>query len=249
MPGSIKSHTRERKPGSASAAKSGYMSVKSAGGCASVTTLRNEPQTWSPHIMTFRVFRTVGRGFYFSLCRCIIAPGIVGLSGNLVGTMDQNNIKNIVETHLGALEPECRWCFAIDMERVAGEPIDSCCFPDYFVQHFRCPRCGGEFTDVSPVYEMGYLKQRILRLYPHLSDIVDKAFAQDPAVLKKLGEHLRELPPESLDKPVILDVRCIDNTGEGRQMDYIYPELNRDDTEWHTVLDVLFHEYDGKQKK
>jgi hypothetical protein len=62
------------------------------------------------------------------LCRCIIAPGIVGLSGNLGGTIDQNNIKNIVETHLGALEPEFRWLFAIDMERVAGEPIDSCFF-------------------------------------------------------------------------------------------------------------------------
>ena len=43
--------------------------------------------------------------------------------------------------------------------------------------------------------------------------------------------------------------RRIDNTAEGRQMDYPYPELNRDDAEWHAVLDVLFHEYDGEQKK
>lgn len=160
--------------------------------------------------------------------------------------MDQKNIKDIVEAHLGALEPECRWCFTIDMERVEGEPIDSYCFPDYFVQHFRCPRCGGKFTDVTPVYEMGYLKERILKVYPHLSDIIEKEFAQDQAELKRLGERLRELPPESLEKPVILDVRRIDDNERGY---YLYPESSSDDLEWHTVLDVLFRKHGGELEK
>lgn len=163
--------------------------------------------------------------------------------------MKQKNVKDILEAHLGALEPECRWCFAIDMERVEGVVIESFWFPDYFVQHLRCPRCGGEFTMVTWVYEKGYLKERILRVYPQLFDIVDKAFAEDPAVLKKLGERLRELPPESLKKPVILDVRRIDDREENKLTDYLYPELSKDDTDWHTVLDVLFRERDGEQKK
>jgi hypothetical protein len=139
--------------------------------------------------------------------------------------MNEKNIKDIVKAHLEALKPECRWCFAIDMERVTGELIESFWFPDYYVQHLRCPRCGGEFTDVNPVYEMGYLKERLLRLYPHMSDIIEKAFASDPAELRRLGERLREMPPESLDKPVILDVRRID---EKERSYCLYPDSEDD---------------------
>ena len=113
------------------------------------------------------------------MCRCIIAPGIVGLSGNLVGTMDQNNIKNIVETHLGALEPECRWCFAVDLERVKGNEIARYDFPDATLLHFSCPRCGGEFSLYINGWGETYVKEKIHKLHPELGgNISDELFKE-----------------------------------------------------------------------
>lgn len=37
--------------------------------------------------------------------------------------MGKDNIKNLINAHLEAEVPECRWCFAVDMQRVPGKII------------------------------------------------------------------------------------------------------------------------------
>ena len=146
--------------------------------------------------------------------------------------MDENNFEETLKAHLEALPFECRWCFAIDGQRVGGEVIDTYYFPDLQVVHLRCPRCSGEFTYGSEGFESSYLKERICQLHPELSDFVSKAFPLD-------------YPKERMEKLYykIIDIQCIDGTEKARLLDCLFPELNEDNPERRTVLDLLFPKY------
>lgn len=74
----------------------------------------------------------------------------------------------IIEAHLAALEPECRWCFAVDLERVKGKLIACHTFPDAMLLHLACPRCGAEFTRYVEGWEEKYLENIVLKLHPEM---------------------------------------------------------------------------------
>jgi len=79
---------------------------------------------------------------------------------------DDKVIAEITNAHLEAGEPECRWCFAIDMQRVKGKIFSRQAFPDASLLHLSCPRCGGEFTEYIEGWEEEYLINIILKLRP-----------------------------------------------------------------------------------
>ena len=143
--------------------------------------------------------------------------------------MDENNFEETLKAHLEALPFECRWCFAIDGQRVGGEVIDTYYFPDLWVTHLRCPRCSGEFTDVSEGYEQSYLKERICRLYPELSTFAKQGF---PSGFPKGNT-------ENLYYKIV-DIKCIDGTEGAKIMDCLFPELSKDNPERRRILDFLF---------
>ena len=82
--------------------------------------------------------------------------------------MDKSQFRELIDAHLEAPEPECRWCFAIDRVRVKGEIIAQCSFSDALLLHLKCPRCGGEFTFYSEGVDDEILKGLIFRLHPEL---------------------------------------------------------------------------------
>lgn len=86
----------------------------------------------------------------------------------------------IIRAHLVALEPECRWCFAVDMVRVKGEEINEYHFPDALLLHLRCPRCGGEFTYYSEGWDERYIRRVLSKVRPELASISadDKRFEE-----------------------------------------------------------------------
>jgi len=47
--------------------------------------------------------------------------------------MDNNEFDEVLIAHLEAVEPECRWSFAIDMERIKGEIIAQHDLPDAMI--------------------------------------------------------------------------------------------------------------------
>ena len=102
--------------------------------------------------------------------------------------MDSKEYNEILRAHLEALEPECRWCFAIDMERVKGEVIAQYDFEDGMVLHLACPRCGGEWSEYIRVFTGEYLRDRIYRLHPEFEGKkVDQEFEE--AVQRLWPEH------------------------------------------------------------
>lgn len=103
---------------------------------------------------------------------------------------DKNQIKELVKAHLEAEDPECRWCFAVDMQRVPGKIMATYSFPDGTVLHLLCPRCGGQFTFYSEGWEEDYLKNIISKLHPELGHEIDN---------KSLNEINRRLFPEYLN--------------------------------------------------
>ena len=151
--------------------------------------------------------------------------------------MDDNSFDQILKAHLGAVPFECRWCFAIDGERVGGEEIENYCFRDLQVIHLRCPRCGGEFTYASEGFEASYLKERICKVYPELSAFVSKGFPRSWPKEDMRGLYYK-----------IVDIRCIDGTEEGKIVDCLFPELSTDSPERRRLLDLLFQEYRGPGK-
>lgn len=88
--------------------------------------------------------------------------------------MDNAKFAELAKAHLEAWELECRWCFAIDLQRVKGEVIAQYNFPDAMVLHLLCPRCGAEFSYYAEVWEEDYLKNLIFKLHPELIGQIDQ---------------------------------------------------------------------------
>jgi len=102
--------------------------------------------------------------------------------------MDNSQFDAVLRAHMEAGDPECRWCFAIDMERVKGEIIARHDAPDAMLLHLSCPRCGGEWSEYIRGFEGGYLRDRIFRLHPELEEEdVDQAFEE--AIGRLWPEH------------------------------------------------------------
>lgn len=149
--------------------------------------------------------------------------------------MNKKDFDKALKAHLKAVPCECRWCFAIDGRRIAGEEIDFYSFPDLIVVHLRCPRCGGEFTYVSEGFEMGYLVERICTLYPQLSPFIREG------VKLNLQTGLRsKAKKSSAQGQYILEVtECTEGTLEARVMDCLFPELREGSPERRRILDLL----------
>ncbi len=92
--------------------------------------------------------------------------------------MNNEKTKQAIEAHLSAEEPECRWCFAVDMQRVKGKIIAQYDFPDAMVLHLSCPRCGGEFTHYAEIWEADYLRDIIFRLHSERRTLDEKDFRE-----------------------------------------------------------------------
>jgi len=106
--------------------------------------------------------------------------------------MDNSEFDEVLRAHLEVAEPECRWCFAIDMERVKGEIIAQHDLPDAMLLHLSCPRCGGEWSEYIRSFTGEYLRGRIYSLHPELEGRnVDQEFE----------EAIDRLWPEHLDGP------------------------------------------------
>lgn len=149
--------------------------------------------------------------------------------------MNKKDFDKTLEAHLKAVPCECRWCFAIDGRRVAGEEVNFFSFPDLIVVHLRCPRCGGEFTYVSEGFEMGYLVERICTLYPQLS-----SFIREGVKLKFQPQLRGKVKRPSTQDEYILEVaECTEGTLEARIMDCLFPELREGSPERCRVLDLL----------
>lgn len=82
--------------------------------------------------------------------------------------MDQETIRRFTRGHLEEGIDECRWCFAIDLQRVKAIVIDQYDFPDATVLHLMCPRCGGEFSYYIRSWSEPYLTERMATLHPGL---------------------------------------------------------------------------------
>lgn len=64
--------------------------------------------------------------------------------------------------------------FAVDLERVKGTLIAKYDFPDAMLLHYRCSRCGGEFTHHCPMWSSEQVEKITFRLHPELGNQVDE---------------------------------------------------------------------------
>ena len=87
--------------------------------------------------------------------------------------LSEEEVKQLTEAYLDEGITECRWCFAIDLERIGGEEISRHLYADALFIHLWCQRCGGEFTLYSPGWGEDYLKERIFQLHPELDGRID----------------------------------------------------------------------------
>lgn len=149
--------------------------------------------------------------------------------------VNKRSFDEILEDHLGAVPFECRWCFAVDRERIGGEIISDYHFPDLSVIHLRCPRCGGEFTYVSEGFERSYLLERVCALYPQLSSLIRHGLKIELESMR--GDTDESLPP---GKYIIREIKRIDGTEEARITNSLFPELTNDNHEQHTILELWF---------
>lgn len=93
--------------------------------------------------------------------------------------LDDNQARDLIKAHLKAESPECRWCFAIDMQRVKGNIIGQNNFSDALLLHLSCPRCGGEFSHYAEIWEESYLRNIISKLHPDLGDnLTEESFRE-----------------------------------------------------------------------
>ena len=90
----------------------------------------------------------------------------------MIHQIDESQLKQLIKSHVEE-EQECRWCFAIDLQRVKADEIAHYDFPDAMVLHFRCPRCGGEFSYYIRAWGEDYLRNIILKLHPELEGSID----------------------------------------------------------------------------
>ena len=105
--------------------------------------------------------------------------------------MANTSIRQLIKHHGEEGETECRWCFAVDMQRIKGTIIATYNFPDATLVHLSCPRCGGEFTLYFHAWEESYLKDIIATLHPELEERMDNVF----------DEVNNRVCPELLDIP------------------------------------------------
>ena len=82
--------------------------------------------------------------------------------------MDATQVSQITRAHLEEGMNECRWCFAVDMERVKAKKIAQHDFPDAIVIHLKCPRCGGESSYYIRIWGEDYIRNVLLTLHPEL---------------------------------------------------------------------------------
>jgi len=93
--------------------------------------------------------------------------------------MDKKQLRKLIKDHLEEGIDECRWCFAVDLERVKGNEIARYDFPDAAFIGFSCPRCGGEFSLYINGWGEDYVKEKIKKLHPELGgNISDKLFRE-----------------------------------------------------------------------
>jgi len=76
--------------------------------------------------------------------------------------MDNNEFDEVLRAHLEAVEPECRWSFAIDMESIKGEIIAQHDLPDAMMLHLSCLRCGGEWSEYIRGFTGEYLRDEYI---------------------------------------------------------------------------------------
>jgi len=89
--------------------------------------------------------------------------------------MNEDNLRR----HLETADPECRWCWAIDSERVVGEIISWTELPDASLIYLSCPRCGGSWSEYFTGFDGEYLRERIRRLHPEMTpDDVQRRFEE-----------------------------------------------------------------------
>jgi hypothetical protein len=81
--------------------------------------------------------------------------------------IDQNRLNELIAAHLEAVDPECRWCFAIDLERIPGKIVRVSNFSDGSLFEIVCPKCGSQFTYLSEGWEDNYLINVIKNLHPN----------------------------------------------------------------------------------
>lgn len=92
---------------------------------------------------------------------------------------DREQIRKLTKSHLEEGIDECRWCFAVDLQRVVGKEIARYDFPDGTLWLYSCPRCGGEFSLYSEGYSAAYLLNKIEKLHPELKgNVSDELFNQ-----------------------------------------------------------------------
>jgi len=87
--------------------------------------------------------------------------------------MDRGQVKQLIQEHREEGETECRWCFAVAMQRVKANIIAQYDFPDATVLHLKCPRCGSEFSYYIRVRREDCLRNIILKLHSELEGRID----------------------------------------------------------------------------
>ena len=93
--------------------------------------------------------------------------------------MNKNQVRQVTRAHLEEGLDECRWCFAVDLERIKGNEVARFDFPDATLLHFSCPRCGGEFSQYINGWGEDYVKKTISKLHPELGGrISDQLFRE-----------------------------------------------------------------------
>jgi|GEM_PF-1539941 len=111
--------------------------------------------------------------------------------------VDNAQLINLTKVHLEDGIDECRWCFAVDMERVKGKEVARHDFPDGTLLHYFCPRCRGEFSNYTNGWGEDYVKEKINKLHPELKGEISDEF---------FGEvNNRVLFPDNLDDYIDCD--------------------------------------------
>jgi hypothetical protein len=77
-------------------------------------------------------------------------------------------INKLFKAHREANWEECRWCFAIDLQRVKAKEIAKYDFPDATILSMKCDRCGGEYSYYFRVRGEDYIKERMIALHPDI---------------------------------------------------------------------------------
>ena len=88
---------------------------------------------------------------------------------------NEQDVRQLTKAHLEEGLDECRWCFAVDLERVKGLLFARYEFPDGCLEYRYCPRCKGEYSVYVPVWGEAYVKEHIVALHSGISGQIDQA--------------------------------------------------------------------------